>query len=142
NLGKRRPGPSARRHGGRGGHHRHGRRLHDSRRPDQAVHAGGARRPCARRALRRARPQAGMNRLPVVQRLLLYAALLVLLATGVAWELSRGSLATWLMKLHGAAAMVALILVGTLIAHHIPAGWTSLKNRWSGGLLLAVLAWL
>ena len=83
-----------------------------------------------------------MNRLPVVQRLLLYAALLVLLATGVAWELSRGSLATWLMKLHGAAAMVALILVGTLIAHHIPAGWTSLKNRWSGGLLLAMLAWL
>jgi len=84
-----------------------------------------------------------MNRLPVVQRLLLYVALLILLATGVAWEvLGPGPSATWLMKIHGGAAMLALVLVGTLIAHHIPAGWHSLKNRWSGVLLLVALGWL
>lgn len=84
-----------------------------------------------------------MNRLPSVQRILLYAALILLLATGVAWEvLSPGPLASLLMKVHGGAAMLALVLLGTLIAHHIPAGWTSLKNRWSGVLLLAVLGWL
>ena len=85
-----------------------------------------------------------MNRLPAAQRILLYTALLVLLATGIAWEfLSPG--APWgpvLMKLHGGAAMIALVLIGTLIAHHIPAGWSSFKNRWSGGLLLTVLGWL
>lgn len=84
-----------------------------------------------------------MNRLPVAQRVLLYAALLLLLATGLAWEaLSPGPRAALLMKIHGAAAMLALVLGGTLIAHHIPNGWTSLKNRWSGVLLLAVLGWL
>lgn len=84
-----------------------------------------------------------MNRLPSVQRILLYAALILLLATGVAWEvLSPGPLASLLMMVHGGAAMLALVLLGTLIAHHIPAGWTSLKNRWSGVLLLAVLGWL
>jgi hypothetical protein len=84
-----------------------------------------------------------MNRLPVAQRGLLYAALLVLLTTGVAWEvLGPGPWAAPLMKIHGGAAMLALVLVGTLIAHHIPAGWTSLKNRWSGMLLLTALGWL
>lgn len=84
-----------------------------------------------------------MNRLPAVQRILLYTALLVLLATGIAWEfLNPGAWAAALMKVHGGAAMVALVLVGTLIAHHIPAGWSSFKNRLSGVLLLTVLGWL
>ncbi len=84
-----------------------------------------------------------MNRLPAAQRVLLYAALLVLLATGVGWEvLGAGPWAPLLMKIHGGAAMVALLLIGTLIAHHIPAGWTALKNRCSGVLLLATLGWL
>ena len=84
-----------------------------------------------------------MNGLPVTQRVLLYAAFLVLLATGVAWEfLSPAPWAGWLMKIHGGAAMLALVMVGTLIAHHIPTGWTSFKNRWSGVLLLAALGWL
>ena len=84
-----------------------------------------------------------MNRLPTAQRILLYAALLVLLASGLAWELlGPGPLASVLMKVHGGAAMVALVLIGTLIAHHIPAGWSSFKNRWSGVLLLTMLGWL
>ena len=84
-----------------------------------------------------------MNGLPAAQRILLYSALLVLLATGVAWEaLSPGPWAAWLMKIHGGAVMFTLVFAGTLIAHHIPAGWTSLKNRRSGVLLLAALGWL
>ena len=84
-----------------------------------------------------------MNRLPAAQRICLYAAWLLLLATGVAWEvLSPGPWAAVLMKVHGGAAMVALVLIGTLIAHHIPAGWSSFKNRSSGVLLLTVLGWL
>ena len=84
-----------------------------------------------------------MNRLPVVQRVLLHVALLLLLATGAAWEvLSPGPWASLLMKIHGGAAMLALVLLGMLIAHHIPAGWASLKNRSSGVLLLAALGWL
>ena len=84
-----------------------------------------------------------MNRLPVVQRVLLYAVLAVLLATGVAWEaLDPGPAAALLMRIHGAVAMLALVLVGTLLVHHIPAGWASLKNRSTGVLLLGGLAWL
>ena len=84
-----------------------------------------------------------MNRLPFVQRVLLHGALLSLLATGVAWEwFSPGPWAAFLMKIHGAVAMLALILVGMLLVNHIPAGWGSLKNRWTGVLLLAGSAWL
>src|SRR5258708_24228874 len=46
------------------------------------------------------------------------------------------------MRIHGAVAMLALVLVGTLLVHHIPAGWASLKNRSTGALLLGGLAWL
>ncbi len=84
-----------------------------------------------------------MNRLPVVQRVLLYVVLLALLVTGVAWEtLDAGPAASFLMKIHGALAMLALILVGMLLVHHVPAGWATLKNRWSGGFLLGILGWL
>ena len=84
-----------------------------------------------------------MNRPPTAHRMLLYAALMVLLVTGLAWEfLSPRPSAAALMKVHGGAAMVALILIGALIAHHIPAGWSSFKNRWSGVMLLTVLGWL
>jgi hypothetical protein len=84
-----------------------------------------------------------MNRLPFVQRVLLHVALLVLLATGITWEmLSPGPWAAFLMKVHGAFAMLALVMLGTLVTHHIPAGWASLKNRWSGVLLLGGMAWL
>ena len=84
-----------------------------------------------------------MNRLPFAQRVLLYGDLLVLLATGIAWEaLSPGPWAALLMKVHGAVAMLALVLLGTLVMQHIPAGWASLKNRWSGVLLLGGIAWL
>jgi hypothetical protein len=84
-----------------------------------------------------------VNRLPAAQRLLLYAALLLLLVTGVAWQaLNPGPWAGLLMKIHGGIAMLALVLLGTLVMHHIPTGWASLKNRWSGVILIAGMTWL
>ena len=71
-----------------------------------------------------------MNRLHRVQRVLLYAGLLALLASGAAWEaMSPGAAAALVMKVHGAAAMLTLVLLGTLFAQHVPAGWTSMKKR-------------
>lgn len=84
-----------------------------------------------------------MNRLPAVQRLLLYASFLLLLATGIVWEaLTPGPAAAMLMKIHGGIAMLVLVLLGTLIIQHIPTGWTSLKNRRSGTVLIGSLGWL
>ncbi len=84
-----------------------------------------------------------MNRLPLLQRVMVYATFAVLLATGVLWEgLSPGPWAALLMKVHGGGAMLALVLFGTLVVRHIPSGWGSLKNRWSGVLLVSAMAWL
>jgi hypothetical protein len=84
-----------------------------------------------------------VNRLHPAHRLLLYAALIVLWATGAAWEaLSPGAAASLVMKMHGAAGMLTLVLLGTLLAQHVPAGWASCKNRQSGAILVAALLWL
>jgi hypothetical protein len=74
---------------------------------------------------------------------MLYSALGVLLASGIAWEaMSPGATASLVMKIHGAAGMLTLVLLGALLAQHVPAGWTSRKNRKSGAILLGAMAWL
>ena len=81
------------------------------------------------------------NRLHPAQRALVYVALLALVVTGCLWEadVARGLL----MKIHGAAAMVTLVLIGVLIARHVPMGWGAARaNRLSGALLLATSLWL
>ena len=84
-----------------------------------------------------------MNRLHPAHRVVLYSALGVLLATGVAWQaMSTGAAASLVMKVHGAAGMVTLVLLGALLAQHVPAGWTANKNRKSGAILLGAMAWL
>jgi hypothetical protein len=42
----------------------------------------------------------------------------------------------WLIPLHGAAAMLALVIVGTLIPLHIKRGWRARLNRPNGILLI------
>ena len=81
-----------------------------------------------------------MNRLHPAYRALLYTVLGVLFLTGVLWEagVARGLL----MEVHGAAAMATLVLVGGLLARHVPIGWTKRANRLTGVLLLAGSAWL
>ena len=78
-----------------------------------------------------------------------YLSFAALLATGAAWLYAQGrledqggeTLPRLLMKIHGGAAMVALIVLGALTAH-IRRGWKADKNRLSGALLIAVNAFL
>jgi hypothetical protein len=93
--------------------------------------------------------------LPAVLRWLVYGALSALVVTGAWWavvhyfpaaagmdELRAARTSSLLMKVHGAVAMAALILLGMLICQHVPAGWKTTYNRTSGVLALAVLSLL
>lgn len=46
----------------------------------------------------------------------------------------------WMQRLHGASAMLALVLLGTLLVFHIPLAWRARRNRRTGGSLFAVFA--
>jgi hypothetical protein len=48
----------------------------------------------------------------------------------------------WLMKVHGAAAMLLLVILGTLIPLHIRRGWYAKVNRQSGLGIIALFAFL
>lgn len=73
----------------------------------------------------------------------------VLIITGAAWMYAQGRLEDegWeamprlLMKIHGGAAMVALLVLGALTAH-VKRGWKAGVNRLSGVVLLAANAFL
>lgn len=77
---------------------------------------------------------------------LIFAALLV---TGAGWMLAQSRLEeeAWakiprlLLKIHGGAAMLALLLLGALTLH-VKRGWIAGRNRLSGVLLVAVNAFL
>jgi hypothetical protein len=96
-----------------------------------------------------------LNRLPRIQRWLVYASSALLVITGLAWAFvhyfgdaagldSRAALAfnASMMKLHGGAAMAALIVIGALLPHHVPGGWTAKLNRKSGVTTLVVASML
>ncbi len=84
----------------------------------------------------------------------LYATLLLLFASGAAWPLldrfatvqdEFGGLAkhpaqAWTLTLHGAAAALTLLLLGTLLPIHIKRGWQARWNLPSGLALSASLA--
>jgi cation transport ATPase len=71
----------------------------------------------------------------------------LLLVTGVIWMWAQTSLdegnqlSSFMLKLHGAAAMAALILLGALF-NHVRKGWKARKNRSSGITLLLVILFL
>jgi len=72
-------------------------------------------------------------------RSLLYATLAVLLVSGALWEWLHSAL---LMKVHGGAAMLALLLLGAVLASHVPTGWKDARYKRTGIGNLAVAAWL
>ena len=89
------------------------------------------------------------------RRLWLYATVAVLTASGTAWLVCQHWLrvesefgitphpsAPWWLRLHGAAAMLFLVLFGTLLRDHVRAGWRAHRNRSSGAGLLGVCLWL
>jgi hypothetical protein len=48
----------------------------------------------------------------------------------------------WSLAAHGMFAFASLWLLGLLWSVHIPAGWRTLKRRWSGSVMLGVAAFL
>ena len=78
-----------------------------------------------------------------IYRNVLYAAVAVLLATGIAWEfVQAGAARTWLMRAHGAAAMTALFAFGGLLARHLPPAWAAGAKRSSGIAAMTAALWL
>ncbi len=80
---------------------------------------------------------------------LVYLSFGALLLTGAWWMYAQArpdglhwvALPRLLMKIHGGAAMLALLVLGALTAH-IRRGWKADKNRLSGALLIAVNVFL
>jgi hypothetical protein len=96
-----------------------------------------------------------MNQLGLFHRRALYGVIGILLATGVIWavvhywpaqlgidEHAALALNATLMKVHGAGAMVFLVLAGSLVPGHVPAGLRSQLNRTSGIAMMAALVLL
>lgn len=89
------------------------------------------------------------------QRRCVYGAGLALLASGAAWLIARyfmrpvsqfgetiHPLEPWAMKLHGAAAMVALFFVGSLLNLHIRRALKAGRNLLTGWAMIATLLFL
>jgi hypothetical protein len=92
-----------------------------------------------------------VNRLAPAHRRLIYLAGAALLASGLGWAAfhylhdflnvgEREALAVnaLLMKIHGAAAMIALILIGSLLPRHVRIGWKLSANRKTGFFMLTL----
>jgi hypothetical protein len=74
--------------------------------------------------------------LSTFQKRVLHLTVLGLWITGTVWLIN--STLSLAMKLHGAAAMVFLIVIGTLLPRHIVLGWKRGEHRGSGGFLVSV----
>ncbi|MHB1214862.1 MAG: hypothetical protein ACYCY9_07720 [Thiobacillus sp.] len=86
---------------------------------------------------------------------MLYAGLVLLWASGALWLLFHyffqadgdfgpqpHRLESWWLRLHGLAAMLALILLGSLLPNHMNLAWARRRNHRSGLPMLAVWGWL
>ncbi len=83
-------------------------------------------------------------------RLAAYGAFVLVVATGgvwtVCWHLLREDpemrhpMEPWLVKTHGAAAFVFLVLFGAALPQHAKMAWKARKNRAAGVALIAVCA--
>ena len=69
-------------------------------------------------------------------RLWFYGTLIALGISGLWWWIRHH---VWLLKLHGAAAIICLIVLGTLIPTHIKRGWAGTRNLWSGNVLIGAM---
>jgi hypothetical protein len=90
-------------------------------------------------------------RLSSRQRLWLYGSFAVLFITGVAWWVvgtwfsaetefgpQENGLQPWMLRAHGAAAMIALVVLGSLLPNHVFTGWRMNRNRFTGGGIVAL----
>ena len=88
-------------------------------------------------------------RLETATRRLVHAAGLLLAASGIAilpWDRVTEALGragqTAARDLHGAAAMLALVLIGMLLPRHVGPGWSGRVHRSSGAIMLGLLGLL
>lgn len=91
-------------------------------------------------------------RLRRLQRYFLYAVLALVFFSGVAWAYWNYLAASpadfaisakaWAMKIHGAAAMAVLVLVGMLLNEHVRLAWRARRNRANGSVFLSGFAFL
>jgi hypothetical protein len=91
-------------------------------------------------------------RLRRLQRYFLYAVLTLVFLSGVAWAYwnylaaapgeFEMSVKAWAMKIHGAAAMAVLVLVGMLLNEHVRLAWRARRNRANGSVLLSAFTFL
>jgi hypothetical protein len=85
-----------------------------------------------------------------LQKYLLYAVLGVLFVSGALWAYWNylvlsprdftTSSKTWAMKIHGAAAMAILVLIGMLLTGHVKFAWRARRNRANGSVFLSAFA--
>ena len=70
-----------------------------------------------------------------------YTVSWLLFISGTAWQIlhwlpetapTQPHAAPWLIRIHGASAMAALVILGTLIPLHLRRGWVARRNRFSG----------
>src|SRR5207253_6019169 len=95
-------------------------------------------------------PRPDSIRLKHLQRYFLYAVVALLFFSGVAWTywnylaVSPGDFETsaksWAMKIHGAAAMAILVLIGMLLNGHVKFAWRARRNRANGSVFLSAFA--
>jgi cation transport ATPase len=95
-------------------------------------------------------PRPDSIRLKRLQKIFLYAVLALLFLSGVGWAYwnylaaSAGdfgtSAKTWAMKIHGAAAMAILVLIGMLLSAHVRFAWRARRNRANGSIFLSAFA--
>jgi cbb3-type cytochrome oxidase subunit 3 len=101
-------------------------------------------------AFRSGHPRPGSIRLKRVQRYFLYVVLALVFLSGVAWAYwnylaaSPGdfemSAKAWAMKIHGAAAMAVLVLIGMLLSAHVRFAWRARRNRANGSVFVSAFA--
>jgi hypothetical protein len=95
-------------------------------------------------------PRPDSIRLKRLQRYFLYAVLALVFLSGVTWAYwnylvaSPGdfemSAKAWAMKVHGAAAMAVLVLIGMLLNAHVRFAWRASRNRANGSVFLSAFA--
>jgi hypothetical protein len=81
---------------------------------------------------------------------LFYAVLALLFVSGAAWAYAQylvsspnefpQSAKSFALKIHGAAAMATLVLIGTILTTHVRFAWRARRNRANGIVVMSVLA--
>jgi cation transport ATPase len=95
-------------------------------------------------------PRPDSIRLKRLQRYFLFTVLALLFLSGVVWiywnylaaspDDFNASAKAWVMKIHGAAAMAVLVLIGMLLSAHVRFAWRARRNRANGSLFLSAFA--